>query len=150
RHTGPIRELTFFDESNLLITTSDESIKVWDALTGEPRKELVGQVVRPLWLSFAPEAKRFVTIDADRKAVTVWNAVSLTAVTTLHPAGAERVVEAGLSGDGKIVAMFRFGADPSAELWEVASGRTFATLRSPSPVVAEVLDEGGTRLNKAK
>ena len=54
RHKGPIRELTFFDEANLLITPSDESVKVWDALTGEPRKELERQTIRPMWLSFAP------------------------------------------------------------------------------------------------
>ena len=51
RHKGPIRELTFFDESNLLVTTSDESVKVWDALTGEFRKELPGQAIPPMWLS---------------------------------------------------------------------------------------------------
>ncbi len=63
RHKGPIRELTFFDESNLLITLSDESVKVWDALTGEPRKELERQTISPMWLSFAPNAQRFVTIE---------------------------------------------------------------------------------------
>ena len=47
RHKGPIRELTFFDESNLLVTRSDESIKLWDGLTGEPRKELDGQTIQP-------------------------------------------------------------------------------------------------------
>ena len=77
RHKGPIRELTFFDESNLLITLSDESVKVWDGLTGEPRKELEGQTISPMWLSFAPGAKRFVTMDSERKAVTVWDAVTL-------------------------------------------------------------------------
>ena len=55
RHKGSIRDLTFFDESNLLVTLSDESVKVWDGLTGEPRKELERQTISPMWLSFAPE-----------------------------------------------------------------------------------------------
>ncbi len=45
---------------------------------------------------------------------------------------------------------FKFGADPSAELWDVTSGRTFATLRPPSPPVAEVFAKGGAGLNKSK
>jgi WD40 repeat protein len=150
RHKGPIREITFFDESNLLITRSDESIKVWDGLSGEPRKELEGQTIQPMWLSFAPGAKRFVTIDSEHKAVTVWDAVTLASVATLQLTDPDRVDETGLSGDGKTVVMFRFGPGPSAELWDVASGRSFATLRLPSPSVAEVFAESGKQLNKDK
>jgi hypothetical protein len=150
RHKGPIRELTFFDESNLLITRSDESIKVWDGLTGEPRKELDGQTIQPMWLSFAPGAKRFVTIDSEYKTVTVWDAVTLNAVAKLQATGTDRVDAAGLSGDGKTVVMFRFGPAPSAQLGDTASGRTFATLRLPSSALAEVVAEGGKSLNRAK
>ncbi|MFI5458120.1 MAG: sigma-70 family RNA polymerase sigma factor [Isosphaerales bacterium] len=151
RHKGPIRELTFFDESNLLITLSDESVKVWDALTGKPRKELKRQTIGPMWLSFAPNAQRFVTFDSEHRVVTVWDAVTLAAVATLRAAGGDHVVEAaGLSADGKTVVMFRFRPDPSAELWDVASGQTFGTLRLPSSAVAEVFAEGGKSLNKDK
>jgi RNA polymerase sigma factor (sigma-70 family) len=151
RHKGPIRELEFFDESNLLITLSDESVKVWDALTGEPRKELERQTISPMWLSFAPNARRFVTIDSDQKAVTVWDAGTLAAVAILHTADGDPVVEtAGLSGDGMTVVMFRFRPGPSAELWDVASGRPFATLRLPSSALEEVLAEGGKSLNRAR
>jgi WD40 repeat protein len=149
-HKGPIRELTFFDASGLLITTSDDSIKAWDALTGEFRKELEGQSIRPLWLSFAPAGKRFLTIDAARTTVTVWDAARLVPVATIRPEGAEKFVEAGLSPDGRTVVTFRFGDDPSAQLWDVASGRPFASLRPPSVVAAEVFAEGGTSLNKSK
>jgi WD40 repeat protein len=150
RHKGPIRELTFFDESNLLITRSDESVKIWDGLTGVPRKELDGQTIQPIWLSFAPNVKRFVTMDSERKAVTVWDAVTLTAVATLHPGATDRVVEVGLSGDGKTVVMFRLSPVPSAELSDAKSGRTFATLRPPSSALTEILTEDGKGLNKAR
>jgi RNA polymerase sigma factor (sigma-70 family) len=148
RHRGPIRELTFFDEANLLITRSDKSIKIWDALTGAPRKELDGQSIQPMWLSFAPRANRFVTIDYQNKTVTVWDAAKLNAVGTIHATGIDRAVAAGLSGDGKTVVMFRSSPEPSAELWDVMSGRSFATLRLPSSTVAEVFTEGGTRLHR--
>ena len=43
-------------------------------------------------LSFAPGPKRFVTIDAARMAVTVWDAVGLTAVATLRAGQGDREV----------------------------------------------------------
>jgi RNA polymerase sigma factor (sigma-70 family) len=150
RHKGPIRELTFFDQSNLLVTRSDESIKIWDGLTGELKKELAGQTIQPMWLSFAPYAKRFVTMDSGRKAVTVWDSVTLAAVATLRSADPERIVEVGLSGDGNTVVMFRYSPVPSAEFSDVVSGRTYATLRPPSSALTELLDDGGKSLNRAR
>jgi hypothetical protein len=35
-------------------------------------------------------------------------------------------------------------------MWDVAAGRSFATLRPPSPVVAEVFTDDGEGLNKAR
>jgi hypothetical protein len=147
---GPIQALTFFNEASLLITVSDESIKIWDGLTGKPRKKLERQTISPLWLSFAPGAQRFVTIDVDRTTVTVWNANTLTPVSSLKPQRIAPRLSAGLSGDGRTVATFTFGADAAVELWDVASGRSFATLRPPARVVAAVFTEGGAGLDKPR
>jgi hypothetical protein len=147
RHKGPIRELTFFDEANVLVTASDDSIKVWDALTGAFRKELEGQRIRPMWLSFASGPKRFVTIGDGGKSVTVWDASALTPVATLRISGGEGVA-AGLSGDGKTVALFHFGGEASVELWDVPSARPFAMLRPPSPPIAEVFTENDKGLSQ--
>jgi WD40 repeat protein len=148
RHKGPIRELTFFDEANLLITRSDNSIRIWDGLTGAPRKDLDGQTLQPMWLSFAPGAMRFATIDSELKAVTVWDAATLNPVGTIHATGPDRVGAVGLSGDGKTVVLFRSSPVPSTELWDVTSGRRFATLELPSSAVAGVFDAGGKGLHK--
>jgi WD40 repeat protein len=150
RHIGPIRNLTFFDEANLLVTVSDESVKIWDALSGQLRKELPGQFISPLWLSYARAGQRFVTIDSARTAVTVWDAVTLATIATLRLQKAPSVLEAGISGDGKTVVTFTYGKEQAAELWDVASSRSFATLRPPSPVVREIFAEGGTQLNKPR
>jgi len=92
-----------------------------------------------------------VTIDSDHKVVTVWDASTLAAVATVHTASGDPVVEsAGLSGDGMTLVMFRFRPSPSAELWDVASGQRFVTLRLPSSALAEVLAEQGKSLNRAK
>jgi RNA polymerase sigma factor (sigma-70 family) len=149
RHKGPIQELTFFDEANCLITLSDESVKIWDALTGEFRKELEHQTISPLWLSFAPSARRFATLDAKRKAATVWDAASMSAIGTVQLDRTAPIPATGLSGDGKTLVTFRFGALPTIELWDVASGRSFATVRGPSAVIADVFTPDGKGLHRA-
>jgi hypothetical protein len=55
-----------------------------------------------------------------------------------------------LSNDGKTAVTFTFGKDQAAELWDVATGKRFAVLKSPSRAVAEAFSDGGTELNKAK
>jgi WD40 repeat protein len=125
-------------------------IKIWDGLTGKPRKELEKQTISPLWLSFAPSAQRFVTIDSDGKAVTVWNATTLTPVSTFKPQRTAPRISAGLSGDGRTVATFTYGADAAVELCDVASGRSFATLRAPARVLAAVFTNGGAGLDKPR
>jgi RNA polymerase sigma factor (sigma-70 family) len=150
RHTGPIRNLTFFDESNLLVTVSDDSVRIWDALSGQLRKELPGQYISPLWLSFARGGQRFITIGSARTAVTIWDALGLETIATLRLEKAPPVLEAGLSGDGKTAVTFTYGKDQAAELWDVASSRSFAVLRPPSPAVTEIFTDGGTQLNKPR
>lgn len=103
-----------------------------------------------MWLSFASEGRGFVTISVERSKVTVWDASRLAAVSVLALGNSDRDIEAGLSGDGRTVAVFHFGANPSVQLWDVASGRRFATLRPPSPSVAEAFTEGGKHLDKAR
>jgi hypothetical protein len=149
RQKEPIRELTFFDEANCLITLSDQSVKVWDALAGEFRKELEHQTISPLWLSFAPSVNRFVTVYTERKTATVWDAASLNAVGAIQLERTAPMPAVGLSGDGKTVVTFHFAPAPAIELWDVAAGTSFATLRPPSPVVAQVFTADGKDFRKA-
>ncbi len=150
KHREPIRELTFFDHSGLLVTRSDQSIKIWDGLTGKPRKEIEKQTISPMWLSFAPSANRFVTIAVNSTAVTVWDTSTLEPVATLKPEKTIRRVAAGLSGDGAAVVTFTFGADEAIQIWDIAAGKSFATLKRPSSIVAEVFTDGGNDLNKPR
>jgi RNA polymerase sigma factor (sigma-70 family) len=150
RHEGVIRNMTFFDQANLLATHSDDSVKLWDGLSGDLRKELPGQYISPMWLSFVFNGMRFVSIDSARTVVTVWDASTLKPVAKLRVEKPPSALEAGLSNDGKTALTFTFGKDQAIELWDVAAGRTFAVLRPPSRAVAEVFTDGGTQLNKPR
>ena len=133
----------------LLITLSDESVKVWDGLTGELRKELDGQTIQPMWLSFAPGAQRFVTMESEDRAATCLGQCGRpqrrrhSSFAWCRSSGRSGPVRGWQNGRE-----FRFSPDPSAELYDVASGLTFATLRLPSSAVGEVFGEGGKQLNK--
>jgi RNA polymerase sigma factor (sigma-70 family) len=150
RHDGAIRNLTFFDEANLLVTQSDASVKLWDGLTGELRKELSGQYMSPMWLSFVFNGMRFVSIDSARTAVTVWDASTLKPVAKLRLEKAPTGLEAGLSNDGKTALTFTFGKEQAIELWDVAAGRSIAVMRPPSRAVTEAFTDDGTQLKKAR
>ncbi len=136
RHDGPIREVTFWDEAKLLITVSDDSVKLWDGLSGSLRKEIKGQVVRPLFFNFNSPAKRFVTVDVKGTEVTTWDAETLNPIATFRPVGTPRLIGAGLSTNGKTLATI--AEDHSVTLWDANTNQAFATLRSPSRLLETV------------
>jgi WD40 repeat protein len=141
RHADPIREVGFLDQANLLITTSESSVKVWNALTGELRKEIHGEVMRPLLLAAigscaeaGPDPVRFATIDTSGRFVTTWDAATLKQVGTFRPEGAAKLLGAGLTRNGKTLATI--GEDRSVTLWVVGENKPLATFHAPSPLVA--------------
>ena len=153
RHKAPIRELTFLGSCpstgpNVLVTASNDSVKLWDALSGALLAELPDQVMRPMWLSFA--GGRLVTIDSKSKIVTVWDALTGKAVATILPSAPDALFDAALSSDGKTVVKIRYGTAAAAELWDVATGANFATLRPPSAAVTRIYSEGNTVLVKSE
>jgi RNA polymerase sigma factor (sigma-70 family) len=136
RHTKPIREVTFLDAAKLLITTSEDSIKIWDGLSGALRKEITGQFIRPLLFNFNSPPSGFVTIDHEGRIVTTWDVSKLEAIGTFQPPGSTRLIGAGLSNDGKILATI--AEDRSVTLWDAAQHKEFATLKSPSRLLETV------------
>jgi hypothetical protein len=136
RHSGPIREVAFLDEAKLLITVSDDSVKLWDALAGALRKEIKGQLVRPLFFNFKSPPTRFVTVDVKGAEVTTWDAETLNPISTFRPEGMPRLIGAGLSSDSKVLATI--AEDHSVTLWDPSTKKPFATFRSPSRLLETV------------
>ena len=146
RHKAPIREFGFIEQFKLLITTSDESVKIWDALSGELRKELPGEVMLPLAFTSigtcaepGPEPFQFVTIDSTGHVVTTWDARTLEQAGQLRPAGTPMLLGACLTRDGQTLATI--AADRSLTLWSATSKKPLATFYDPSPVVAHCFAE---------
>jgi hypothetical protein len=137
RHDDPIREVSFFDQSGLLVTTSARSVKLWDGGTGALRKEIPGQFMRPLFfLQSKSGAPRFATVDLAGTVVTVWDARKLEALAKIEPKGNPSIIGAAVSPDGAILATI--AEDHRVTLWQVATQREFASLCPPSPLLDSV------------
>jgi hypothetical protein len=143
RHDGPIREFCILDNARLLITASDAAVKFWDGLTGEPKKTIEGQFLRPMFSSQQQDTDgRFATVDNAGKVVTLWDLKTLEPVGTIRSDGSPRLIGAGLSKDGKTLATI--GEDHSVTLRDAADGKPFATLQTPTPPIARVFLEKQT------
>ena len=146
-HNGPIREASFFDGSGILVTTSDDTVKVWDGATGALRKELPGQFMRPLFfLQSKSGAKRFATVDTAGRVVTIRDAKTLDSVGTWEAKGPQRLLGAAVSPDGTILATI--ADDHSVTLSDLATRQEFATLRSPSRLLGSVFIDDEVKVMK--
>jgi RNA polymerase sigma factor (sigma-70 family) len=142
RHPDPIREAAFIEQAKLVITSSKLSVKIWDALSGELRKEIEGEVMRPLLFTDistcaepGPDPIRFATVDVKGSFVTIWDAATLKPFGVIRPEGAAKLIGAGMTRNGKTLATI--AEDRSVTLWAVADSKAFATLGLPSPLVAQ-------------
>ena len=62
----------------LLVTTSDDAVKLWDGLTGEPRRRRSrASSCGPLFFGRAAARGRFATVDVAGQVVTLWDAKTL-------------------------------------------------------------------------
>ena len=153
RHKAPIREFGFIAQFKLLITTSDDSVKIWDALSGALRKELDGEVMLPLAFTSistcaepSPGPFRFVTIDPSGRVITTWDARTLEQVGKFRPEGMPRLLGAGLTRDGNTLATI--AADHSVTIWSPTTNKPLATFFDPSPVVAHCFADDVMSLKK--
>jgi RNA polymerase sigma factor (sigma-70 family) len=149
RHKGPIREFAFAEDFRLLVTTSDDSVKLWDGISGALRKELDGEFMRPLASTSMTTRReqggappRFVTIDVAGRVITSWDFATLEPVGSFRPEGTAKLLGAGLSPDGKTLATI--ADDRSVTLWSASSNKRVVTLQEPSPIVAGCFPKDGS------
>ncbi len=135
RHKGPIRNLAFLDKANLLVTTSDDGMKLWDAVSGTPKSEIEGPPNPLLGYCYSAKTGRFVTIEAGRRAVSLRDASTFKSLSSF-PCDGPPALATALTEDGATLITFR--EDRAVELRDLATSQIFATLRPPS-VVADIV-----------
>ena len=106
---------------------ADNTVRLWDADTGQPRGELAGHTNWVLDVAFSPDGHRLVSASADNTA-RLWDADNGQPLRALpHP---DQVFGVAFSPDGHRVATA--GADQKVRLWNADNGEALEVLSGHS------------------
>lgn len=124
-HSGCVKSLAFAPDGKILASASnDNTIKLWDVLTGKELASLEGHTGGVNSLAFTPNGQTLVSGSSD-KTVKLWDVAKRKAVRTLQGhTGA--VVAVAISLDGQLVASG--SKDQSVKIWDVQGGKERASL----------------------
>ncbi|KAG6815602.1 hypothetical protein H0H87_000210 [Tephrocybe sp. NHM501043] len=134
-HTNSIWSVAFFlDGKQVLSGSSDYTVCIWDALTGDLVKELKGHT-SPVWsVAVSPDGKHVVSGSADQT-VHIWDALTGDLVKELkgHTAPVRSVA---FSPDGKQVVSG--SDDPVVYIWDALTGDLVKELKGHTSSVDSV------------
>ncbi|WKZ34790.1 MAG: WD40 repeat domain-containing protein [Anaerolineales bacterium] len=109
---------------NIIIAgvSNDNQITLWDAVSGEELKVLIGHTNRVSQLSFAPDGKTLVS-SADDKNIKIWDIASGTELSVITTQANSTVPVFGLSPDGVTIAFETNNGNGEIQVLDIASGK---------------------------
>ena len=125
-HKDSVNNAQFAPDGKSIVTaSSDNTTRLWDAISGKELAVLRGHEGSVFNAQFAPDGKSIVTASGDKTA-RLWDAVSGKELAVLR--GHEAAVNiAQFSPDGQSIVTASW--DNTARLWDAASGKELAVLR---------------------
>ena len=134
-HTDRIRSVCFSPDGKTIASGSnDDTIQLWDAITGKPSKTLIGHEGSVMSVCFSPDGKTIASGSGD-KTVRLWDANTGNHLKTLT--GHEgSVASVCFSPDSKTIASG--SNDDTIRLWDATTGKLLKTLTGHEGSVASV------------
>jgi WD40 repeat protein len=123
KHIGVVC-LTFASGSAVLASGGcDNTVRLWDAVTGQPRGALPGHTSLVQAVQFSPDGATLASADV-KGTVKLWDVAAQTERDTLRLSGDE-VAALAFSPDSRRLAV---AVDRAVQLWDVATGRLVTRL----------------------
>jgi eukaryotic-like serine/threonine-protein kinase len=134
-HAGPVWSVAFSADGRRLVSGSfDQTVKVWDAYTGQEQLSLKGHTDFVHSVAFSPDGRRIASGSWDRT-VKVWDAH--TGKETLSLKGHRGDVESvAFSPDGKRIVSGSY--DQTVRVWDAHTGQEIRTLKGHTARVSSV------------
>ncbi len=125
-HNTSVRSVVWSpDGQRIASSSSDSTVKVWDATSGKEQLTLTGHTGRVV-VAWSPDGK-FIATGSGDKAVRLWDATTGEELSVLrgHTGGVSSIA---WSPDGSRIASGSDG-DKTIKVWDAATGRELLTLR---------------------
>ncbi|MDA1052842.1 MAG: serine/threonine protein kinase [Planctomycetota bacterium] len=148
RHDSLVLSVAFsLDGTRLASASWDQTVKVWDATTGQEELTLRGHTSGIYSVSFSPDGTRLASAGGFDNTVKVWDAT--TGQETLTFAGHTNTVSSvAFSPDGTRIASASW--DQTVKVWDATTGREELTMRGHTSEICSVsFSPDGTRLASA-
>ena len=134
-HSEAVSSVSFSPDGERIVSSSgDETVKVWNAQTGQNTLTLKGHSGWVASVDFSPDGKRIVSGSRDTT-LKVWDAETSREPLTFE-GHSEAVTSVSFSPDGKRIVSG--GVDKTVRIWDAETSRELLTLTEHSEAVTSV------------